>query len=422
MKRLLLIFVLLISVTCGARQLRHLVWVLDAGHGGKDQGTSIRNVLEKDLTLNLTNRVAALIRKNKPGIKLILTRDDDTFVSLEERCLIANKAKADLFLSIHINFTENNLLLSGTETFYANKRVAQDMVQASNLERNADNSELLAWLLQNSYYNSGRPTDRGARANNLYVLMHTEMPAALTEVGFLSNVSDATYMCSERGQKQIALDIYNALDAYYNVTKAKKQKKTLRDLRQSRGTISGIKTKRAREASSAEDLMPMQDPFARGDNEAATSILSNVQPSVSNKNEEDAVEENPLPVFEEEITKPENTPADNSSFSDESQQEKEAEKEVENPKEEANTAPLFSVQLFAVSKKIKDDDPRLKGLSPVKTVQSGSVYKVLYGTTTDYKEARATLAQIKEKFPDAFVVAYVGERLVSTAEALQMKR
>ena len=79
MKRIpLLLLIFILSVSCFSRQLRPLVWVLDAGHGGKDQGTCLKNVLEKDLTLNLTNRVAELIRKNKPGIKLILTRTDDT--------------------------------------------------------------------------------------------------------------------------------------------------------------------------------------------------------------------------------------------------------------------------------------------------------------------------------------------------------
>lgn len=168
MKRFIILIALLLPLACAARQLRPLVWVLDAGHGGKDQGTSLNKVLEKDLTLQLTNRVAALIRKNKPGIKVVLTRTDDTFVSLEDRCKIASKARADLFLSIHINFAGQNLLLSGTETFYASKKGAQNMVQASHIERNADNSQLLAWLLQNSYFNSGRPADRGARASNLY--------------------------------------------------------------------------------------------------------------------------------------------------------------------------------------------------------------------------------------------------------------
>lgn len=411
MKRLIVLIALLLPLACAARQLRPLVWVLDAGHGGKDQGTSIKNVLEKDLTLKITNRVAALVRQNRPGIKLILTRTDDTFVPLDERCQIANKARADLFLSIHINFTENNLLLSGTETFYANKRAAQDMVQASNLERNAENSELLAWLLQNSYFNSGRPADRGAKANNLYVLMHTEMPAALTEVGFLSNVGDAAYMCSERGQRQIALDIYNALDEYYSVTKAKTQRKTLRSLRQSYGVVSGLKTRRVREASSAEDLMPMQDPFARDDQPAAPAVVPE-EPAAT----PDVVVEEPVALPDVMPEMPVTTHADDTPAM------REPEPVAEAPAEPAAVKPMFSVQLFAVSKRLEAGDPRLKGLSPVSVVRAGTAYKVLYASTPDYKEARASLKRAREQFPDAFVVAYVGDRPVPIAEALQMAR
>ena len=426
MKRFIILIALLLPLACAARQLRPLVWVLDAGHGGKDQGTSLNKVLEKDLTLQLTNRVAALIRKNKPGIQVVLTRNDDTFVSLEDRCKIASKARADLFLSIHINYAGRNLLLSGTETFYASKKGAQNMVQASHIERNAENSQLLAWLLQNSYFNSGRPADRGARASNLYVLMHAEMPAVLTEVGFLSNRNDAAYMCSERGQKQIALDIYNALEAYYDVTKAKTQRKTLRSLRQSRGTVSGLKKSRVRQASSAEDLMPMQDPFAKSDQPVvpiAVAPAEDETPAVEEVAEVvlDAVEDAASEAAPEEQPKVEEisaeTPAQEMSTVVEPVQ-----KSEEKPVQKAEEKPLFSVQLFAVSKALEEKDPRLKGLAPVKIIRAGAAYKVLYGSTPDYNEAKATLKRIKEKFPDAFIVAYVGERSVSTAEALQMQR
>lgn len=426
MKRFIILITLLLPLACAARQLRPLVWVLDAGHGGKDQGTSLNKVLEKDLTLQLTNRVAALIRKNKPGIKVVLTRTDDTFVSLEDRCKIASNARADLFLSIHINFAGQNLLLSGTETFYASKKGAQNMVQASHIERNADNSQLLAWLLQNSYFNSGRLADRGARASNLYVLMHAEMPAVLTEVGFLSNRNDAAYMCSERGQKQIALDIYNALEAYYDVTKAKTQRKTLRSLRQSRGTVSGLKKSRVRQASSAEDLMPMQDPFAKSGQPVVPIAVAPAEeetPAVEEVAEVvlDAVEDAASEAAPEEQPKveeiPEETPAQEVATAVEPVQ-----KSEEKPVQKAEEKPLFSVQLFAVSKALEEKDPRLKGLAPVKIIRAGAAFKVLYGSTPDYNEAKATLKRIKEKFPDAFIVAYVGERSVSTAEALQMQR
>lgn len=481
MKRIpLLLLIFILSVSCFARQLRPLVWVLDAGHGGKDQGTCLKNVLEKDLTLNLTNRVAELIRKNKPGIKLILTRTDDTFVSLDERCQIANRNRADLFLSIHINFAQNNRLLSGTETFHANKKGAKSIVQASHLERNADKSELLAWLLQKSYYESGRPADRGARASNLYVLLNTEMPAALTEVGFLSNVSDAAYLQSERGQKQIALDIYNALNEYYTTTQANTHLRTLRTLRQSLGTNSGLKVDRLRnEVSSTENvssddsrltaqtLSPDQlsslvtDPAngitvddttaaygsssaqvdPPGSEAAIRKMFAQKEPPGSEAaikrlfaqrralgsaadSTKQVVPVNPVADSTKQVA-PANPVADVTKPVAAANPVADSVSDTKKPVAQAaqpDSVPIFSVQLFSVTKEIKAGDSRLKGLAPVKILHKGNVYKVLYGGSKDYLEARRSLEKTKELFPDAFIVAYIGDRAISTAEALQMIR
>ena len=484
MKRIpLLLLIFILSVSCFSRQLRPLVWVLDAGHGGKDQGTCLKNVLEKDLTLNLTNRVAELIRKNKPGIKLILTRTDDTFVSLDERCQIANRNRADLFLSIHINFAQNNRLLSGTETFHANKKGAKSIVQASHLERNADKSELLAWLLQKSYYESGRPADRGARASNLYVLLNTEMPAALTEVGFLSNVSDAAYLQSERGQKQIALDIYNALNEYYTTTQANTHLRTLRTLRQSLGTNSGLKVDRLRNEVSSTDNVSSDDSWLTAQAPSPDQLSSSVTDPANGITVDDttaaygssSAQVDP-PGSEAAIRKmfaqkeppgseaaikrlfaqrralgsaadstkqvapvnPANHVADSTKQVAPANPVADATKPVVpvNPVDDSvsdtkkqvaqaaqpDSVPIFSVQLFSVTKEIKAGDSRLKGLAPVKILHKGNVYKVLYGGSKDYLEARRSLEKTKELFPDAFIVAYIGDRAISTAEALQMIR
>lgn len=493
MKRIpLLLLIFILSVSCFSRQLRPLVWVLDAGHGGKDQGTCLKNVLEKDLTLNLTNRVAELIRKNKPGIKLILTRTDDTFVSLDERCQIANRNRADLFLSIHINFAQNNRLLSGTETFHANKKGAKSIVQASHLERNADKSELLAWLLQKSYYESGRPADRGARASNLYVLLNTEMPAALTEVGFLSNVSDAAYLQSERGQKQIALDIYNALNEYYTTTQANTHLRTLRTLRHSLGTNSGLKVDRLRNEVSSTDNVSSDDSWLTAQALSPDQLSSSVTDPANGITVDDttaaygssSAQEDP-PGSEAAIRKmfaqkeppgseaaikrlfaqrkalgsdadatkpdvPANSVADATKpdvpahpvadatkpgvpanpVSDATKHDVPAnptdtvadDKKPVAQAAQPDSVPIFSVQLFSVTKEIKAGDSRLKGLAPVKILHKGNVYKVLYGGSKDYLEARRSLEKTKELFPDAFIVAYIGDRAISTAEALQMIR
>ena len=483
MKRIpLLLLIFILSVSCFSRQLRPLVWVLDAGHGGKDQGTCLKNVLEKDLTLNLTNRVAELIRKNKPGIKLILTRTDDTFVSLDERCQIANRNRADLFLSIHINFAQNNRLLSGTETFHANKKGAKSIVQASHLERNADKSELLAWLLQKSYYESGRPADRGARASNLYVLLNTEMPAALTEVGFLSNVSDAAYLQSERGQKQIALDIYNALNEYYTTTQANTHLRTLRTLRQSLGTNSGLKVDRLRNevsstynVSSDDSRLTAQAPSPGqlsssvtdpangitvddttdaygsssaqvdppGSEAAIRKMFAQKEPPGSEAaikrlfaqrralgsaadSTKQVVPVNPAnPVADSTKQVAPVNPVADATKSDVPAHPTDSVADAKKPVAQAaqpDSVPIFSVQLFSVTKEIKAGDSRLKGLAPVKILHKGNVYKVLYGGSKDYLEARRSLEKTKELFPDAFIVAYIGDRAISTAEALQMIR
>lgn len=484
MKRIpLLLLIFILSVSCFSRQLRPLVWVLDAGHGGKDQGTCLKNVLEKDLTLNLTNRVAELIRKNKPGIKLILTRTDDTFVSLDERCQIANRNRADLFLSIHINFAQNNRLLSGTETFHANKKGAKSIVQASHLERNADKSELLAWLLQKSYYESGRPADRGARASNLYVLLNTEMPAALTEVGFLSNVSDAAYLQSERGQKQIALDIYNALNEYYTTTQANTHLRTLRTLRQSLGTNSGLKVDRLRNEVSSTDNVSSDDSWLTAQAPSPDQLSSSVtdpangitvddttaaygssSAQVDPPGSEAAIRKmfaqkeppgseaaikrlfarrralgsaadstkqvvpvnpaNPVADSTKQVA-PANPVADVTKPVAAANPVADSVSDTKKPVAQAaqpDSVPIFSVQLFSVTKEIKAGDSRLKGLAPVKILHKGNVYKVLYGGSKDYLEARRSLEKTKELFPDAFIVAYIGDRAISTAEALQMIR
>ena len=101
-----------------------------------------------------------------------------------------------------------------------------------------------------------------------------------------------------------------------------------------------------------------------------------------------------------------------------------AEEKVESIDEEPPTPsiPVFSIQLFATSKELKATDAQLQGLGPVTYVKADNMFKCLYGGTTDYQQARKTLTEVREKFPDAFIVAYLGDKSITTAEALEMQR
>ena len=430
----LLIFLLCLPMMGGAAKLRPLVWVLDAGHGGKDVGTESKRHQEKDITLEITRQVAALVRKNKPGIKLILTREKDTYVSLDRRCQIANQANADLFLSIHVNAVEKKPLLSGTESFYANTRFIRDAVLQSSHAKTIDRSELLAWLLQKNYRDAGRQAGRGAKPERLYVLSHTLMPAVLTEVGFLSNIEDEAYMTSKRGQKEIATCIYKALAEYYETTQAKTHKKTLTRLRDSNGKTSGLSTPKVAESLTpspspgrGEDLTRVA-PGRRENGDAAKEKPDNVAEEVDKKETKEVVKEETKEVVEEvtEIEAPSDSTESRAGGEAVAEQPVSASEETPaediGPIQPSSTIPVFSIQIVAVSTELRSDDDRLQGLFPVTFVKSGNMYKGLYGGTTDYRQAKKTLAGVREKFPDAFIVAYLGQEPITTARALELSR
>lgn len=373
MKKILFMLFCVVPLLCCGRQLRPLVWVIDAGHGGKDQGTSCRTALEKDINLQVAMELKELLRKHKPGIKVIMTREKDRFLTLEERCRIANKARADLFLSIHVNSAPNKMMY-GTETFYANLCRSSNSVQSGTLSRNIEKSELLARLIQKNYGESGRPSTRGARCKKLYVCHNTAMPSVLTEIGFLSNIKDAAYMCSAEGRHEIAVNIFNALMEYYTTTQAKTHKTTLTTLRRTSDKKSGVKAFRIE--------------TGRGGAKGATSKAV------------------PEEAGSEKFTEPRPEAAgDTIGLS---------------PAGQDSTIPVYSIQIVSVGKELAVGDARLKGLAPITFVRDGNVFKGLYGGTTDYRQARKTLDTVRRKFPDAFIVAYVGEKFVPTAEALKM--
>lgn len=332
--------------------------------------------------------VKELLAKHKPGIKVIMTRSDDRFVSLDNRCKKANKSNADLFLSIHVNSAPSRLM-SGTETFYANLRQTRNTVRSGSLSRTIDRSELLARLLQKNYMESERPSMRGARKKNLYVCQNTNMPAVLTEIGFLSNIEDASYLTSKEGKKEIAVNIFNALMEYYSTTQAKTQGQTLMKLRNSGNMKSGTNAYHL-------NIPGVYCRMRKG--ETAKKDIGEPKTDTTPK------EEAPVAGTGKETVLAAKAVKDT----------------VQNSGVSTTSIPVFSIQIVAVSKETSCDDPRLKGLSPVTFAKDGNMYKGLYGGTTDYKQAQKTKESIKDKFPDAFIVAHTGGKPVSVAEALKM--
>jgi N-acetylmuramoyl-L-alanine amidase len=220
--------------------------IIDAGHGGKDPGAVGKKGKEKDIALKVALKLGGYIEKNIPGVKVVYTRKDDRFIELYDRAEIANKNKADLFISIHVN-ASTSAAPYGTETYVmglhktegnldvAKRENSVILLDQNNAERyegfdpGSPESYILFSLSQNAYLESslsfadkiekqfknraGRRS-LGVKQAGFWVLWKTSMPAVLVETGFISNPKEEEFLLSDNGQDLLASGIYRAFKEY----------------------------------------------------------------------------------------------------------------------------------------------------------------------------------------------------------------
>jgi N-acetylmuramoyl-L-alanine amidase len=346
------------------------VIVLDAGHGGKDpgnMGTKRYKTTEKDVALAITLLVGKYINENLPDVKVIYTREDDRFIELMERDNIANKAKADVFLSIHCNANKSTdphgceTYVMGLHKTEANMRVAMkenesilmeadhalkydgydpkdpESMIALSLRQNAylDHSLLLSSLIQAQFKDRVGRVDRGVKQAGFLVISYTTMPAALIELGFLTNAEEEDFLQSTKGQEYMASAIYRAFKEY-----------------------------------------------------------------------KDRIEHKDVNFSELEVSA--KTPAKDST----------AEKNNAGKASEVR----FKVQIVTSSRRIPTDSPKFKGLD-VEEVQAGDLWKYSVGAEPDLDGARKVQDLCKSKgFEGSFITAWQGGKRIDLQQAVNLLR
>ena len=241
-KHLLLTFALL----CCMLTAHAFTVVLDAGHGGNDAGAVGAFSKEKNINLKYTLELGDLIKKNHPDVKVIYTRNKDVFVNLNERARIANRAKADLFISIHTNASKNKSA-NGMETFTLGVSRSKENMEVAMLENSVilleddyekkyegfdpnstdsyimfefmkdqymDRSISCADLIQQNMINASKRNNRGVRQAGFLVLRATTMPSILIELGFISNKEEEKFLNNSDNQTKICKAIYQAFADY----------------------------------------------------------------------------------------------------------------------------------------------------------------------------------------------------------------
>ncbi len=243
----LFIFLALFSRSVSAfDNVKRWIIVIDAGHGGRDHGAIGTSSSEKDITLAIALKTGEYIKKYISNATVIYTRDKDTFLALGERARIANKYKADLFISIHANST-TSINTKGTETYvmgvtkeeenlevamkeneviylekdYSTKYEGYDPKSPESfiiftLTQNVFQSQSidLASKIQTQYKDRISRFDRGVKQAGFWVLFKTVMPSVLTEIGFISNPTEEKFLISKRGQDYLSSAIFRACRDY----------------------------------------------------------------------------------------------------------------------------------------------------------------------------------------------------------------
>ena len=221
--------------------------MIDAGHGGKDSGTLGKRSMEKDIALAIALKLGKKIEDKFKDVNVLYTRRDDTFIPLFERIQIANKAQADVFISIHCN-ASSRASAKGTETFVMGLHKAEENLETAKRENsvilmendfeanydgfdpNSDAGHIILSMYQNLYLDQsiefaslvekefGLRTSRGVKQAGFVVLRQATMPAILIETGFLSNPDDEKRLLSKQGQEKISRALFKAFTKYKNAS------------------------------------------------------------------------------------------------------------------------------------------------------------------------------------------------------------
>ncbi|MDO4702614.1 N-acetylmuramoyl-L-alanine amidase [Tannerella sp.] len=371
MNRLRFLFVIpVICVLCGIAQPLlakgdTFIVVIDAGHGGKDPGAKGVKTNEKTINLAVALKLGNLISAGHNDVQVIYTRKTDKFVELSERANIANRHKADLFISIHTNsLKKKNTSVKGAETYTLGLAKTQENLEVAMLENsvillednymqryegfdpNSSESYIIFEFMQNKHmeqsvsfaseiqkeFVSARRVNRGVRQAGFLVLKATSMPSVLVELGFISNREEERYMHSTEGQNRLAKAIYNAFSRYK------------RNYVRKQGGITHNQMTRKGE----DTLKPREK---------------------EQQHAKETVTETPRP----------------------------------DANEKRSGTIVYKVQILTSDRRLPAHSPKLKGYK-ASFYQEGKAYKYTYGESSDFKEIQKIQKKISKDFRDAFII------------------
>lgn len=404
-KLLLFIFLIISLVSSAADANRKFTLCIDPGHGGKDTGAPGSKSVEKNINLSVALAFGRYVERNCPDVTVVYTRKTDVFIPLYERAEIANRKKADLFISVHTNALKGNHSMRGFETYTLgdgrshakkeNLEVAKrensvillekdyqqhyvgfdpnspesnimfEFIQDKNLTRSIE----FAKMLQTHVCRAANRPNKGVHQQNLAVLRLTSMPACLIELGYISTPEEERMLNDKAQVDNMARGIYNAFVQYKNKY-------------DTRMTVP-YKT--------------ISDPISETPEPVQTTGTDNtdMQASADNPNKDNA----------DNTANPERNPKPSRTNNAEKKPAKT--QTVARPTGRIDkTQPVFKVQIIAAQRQLKAGDHNFRGLEGCEFYLENGMVKYTYGASNNYNEIYRLRKAILDKFPGAFIIAF----------------
>ena len=380
--------------------------VIDPGHGGHDAGALGAISKEKNINLAVALRFGKYVEQNLPEVRVIYTRKTDVFIPLNERANIANRANADLFISVHTNALPAGKIARGFETYTLGMHRAKDnldvamrensvismekdyqqryqgfdprssesyiifeFIQGKNMERSVE----LARMIQRGVCDGANRPDKGVHQAGFLVLRETSMPGCLIELGFITTPDEERLLNNDSRVDDIARGIYEAFAKYKN----KYDKSVSVPYR----------------ASDSEDvnipkIVPDQEPAPK-----TRVVTRGKQP----KREEATPDQSKREVKEVKKLEPKREPK----------------------KAEVADAPVFKLQIFVGSRNPRKGDAHFKGETDYDSFQEGNLVKYTLGASTNYNEIYRLRKEKLDKFPEAFIIAFKNGQKYDVNQAIR---
>ena len=451
MKKIYILTILIfLALAAFAAKAKTFTLVIDAGHGGHDAGAIGAVTKEKTINLNVALAFGRMVERNCKDVKVIYTRKTDVFVPLHTRADIANKAKADLFISIHTNALPKKRISRGMETYTLGMHRASDNLDVAKREnsviliekdykqryqgfdpnssesyimfefiqdRNMAQSVELAKLVQKRTCATAGRQNKGVKQAGFLVLRETSMPSCLIELGFISTPDEERFLNSQDGVEKLGKGIYQAFVDYYKKSGTG-------------GSVSEVReVKEIKEVREVKEDVKQEEPKSRPKGKMARELAdvregrvpdTDIEPAKVEK--KDNLEE---PELAEELVKEDSVAVAKSESMPEpipkpATETKPAPAQKPEPAAAGTTgAPIFKVQILASSTKLKPNDPQLKGQRQADFYQEGGLYKYTLGSSENYNEIYQLRKTQLTNFPQAFIIAFKDGKKMNVQEAIQ---